>query len=144
MNGVFRFRRPRPLDQTLPQRLATAWIRLRAKWTPRIERAVLCADFFATQMRWWVIGLAATLGLLFVMAWLDARDASLARAAAEVHIAELSAENARLADLVAAQAASRDRPLFYLIEAGDPAVAQEKLQNLAMVIAGHAHHLSLP
>ncbi len=132
----------RPLDQILPARMVTHWIRARGWTLPRFRW------FFETVWTiWcaaapWIAGLALVLTYLLICTWLEKRDAIADFGTAVQAITVLQQENAQLrARAAELEAMSGNKTLFYLIEGGSLEQAAAKLQRVAMTIAGDAYNM---
>jgi hypothetical protein len=135
----------RPLDEILPQRAAIRWICLRRWSFPRLRRASESIWRAWQIAQPWIAALAFVLLYGAIAAWLEAEDARVRDAEARVEIERLERENFRLKATIAEYVAiTGKRSLFYIIEGQSVADVTDKLQRLAMTIAGEAFDMQGP
>lgn len=132
----FRYQRPARLvilESDLRRRVDA----LCTRWAPTARIALRIWQRAAP----WLAAFAVVLAYLLVAAWLENQD--LRVKVRELHVAalELDLENAQFEAQISDMAATRDVPLFYVIESGSTREAQDKLQRLAMLVAQQAYAL---
>jgi hypothetical protein len=130
------------LEYRAPARQAIRITQARAILRHRHAQLVaIAASPRARALQRWLAVFAFVLLYLLVCAWIQNAELRDDKRAGTRAIAESEARVAYLEAEIAEAAATRDSPMFYVIEAGTPREARDKLQRLGLLIAKRHYEL---
>jgi hypothetical protein len=123
-----------------PARYAIRISRVRAQARELQARLEAWRPLMHTVQRW-LAALAAVLLYLLVCAWMQNAELREGQRAGARDRLQLETRNAYLEAEIAEAMATRGEPMFYVLEAGSPREARDKLQRLGMMIAKRHYEL---